>query len=430
MCIAIRPNKYVFYFIKSFMELNMESDKDKLELEQRLADLRSDIDNIDGKIVRLINKRLEIGKKIGEIKEKKGSEVLDRNREKKIMQRLMDINTGPADDDVLKYIFSVIMTATRQIQKSNRISYLGPEASYTHIAALHYFRHSGNFIEQPDLVDIFRDVEKKESRFGVVPVENSIEGAVNHTLDLFCEFDVQIIGEHYEHIYHDILSLSGDLRDVQTIYSHPQALAQCRRWVRKKLPEAKIIETSSTSQAARLASEDRSFAAIASSRAAHLYGLQVVEARIEDHSDNITRFLILGRDKHISDSKFKNNKKSNYFGIMDNNRSLGSMKGVERGNNIPDNHKVIDETEQYKTSLMFATSHVPGALFKVLECVNRAGLNMVKLESRPTKNQNWTYYFFMDLEGHIMDKIVSETIDEMRENSLFLKVLGSYPVFA
>ncbi len=381
----------------------MESDKDKLKLEQRLADLRSDIDSIDGKIVRLINKRLEIGKKIGEIKEKKGSEVLDRNREKKIMQRLMDINTGPADDDVLKYIFSVIMTATRQIQKSNRISYLGPEASYTHIAALHYFRHSGNFIEQPDLVDIFRDVEKKESRFGVVPVENSIEGAVNHTLDLFCEFDVQIIGEHYEHIYHDILSLSGNLRDVQTIYSHPQALAQCRRWVRKKLPEAKIIETSSTSQAARLASEDRSFAAIASSRAAHLYGLQVVEARIEDHSDNITRFLIIGRS--------------------------GRQDGTAYGHSIEDENWP-DETEQYKTSLMFATSHVPGALFKVLECVNRAGLNMVKLESRPTKNQNWTYYFFMDLEGHIMDKTVSETIDEMRGNSLFLKVLGSYPVFA
>ncbi len=410
----------------------MESYKDKIKFEQSLKELRKNIDDIDAKIVYLINTRLEIGKKIGEIKEKKGSEVLDRSREKRIMQRLMDINTGPADDDVLKYIFSVIMTATRQIQKSNRISYLGPEASYTHIAALNYFKHSGNFVEQSGLVDVFRDVEKKESRFGVVPVENSIEGAVNHTLDLFCEFDVEITGEHYEHIYHDLLSLSGRLSEIQTIYSHPQALAQCRRWIRKKLPDVKIIETSSTSQAARLASEDRSFAAIASGRAAHLYGLQIVETRIEDHSDNVTRFLILGKDRYISDSKIRNNRKTNYSSIMDKNRHLDSMKNIEHGN-ISDNHhghNGIDEVEQYKTSLMFATSHVPGALFKVLECVNKAGLNMVKLESRPTKNQNWTYYFFMDLEGHIMDKIVFETIYEMKKNSLFLKVLGSYPVFS
>lgn len=380
----------------------MNSNKKKLE--DRLSDLRSGIDEIDGEIVRLINKRLTIGKKIGEIKDKKGSDVLDRNREKKILQRLMDINTGPADGDVLKYIFSVIMTATKQIQKSNRISYLGPEASYAHIAALHYFRHSGNFVGQPGLVEIFKDVEKKESHFGVVPVENSIEGAVNHTLDLFCEFDVKIIGEHYEHIYHDLLSVSGNIKDVKTIYSHPQALAQCRSWIKKKLPGVQVIETSSTSKAARLASEDRSFAAVASSRAAHFYDLQVVETRIEDHSDNITRFLILGKGKAWGGETDWSNKKNSA-------------------------DKDLDETGRYKTSVMFATSHVPGALFKVLECVNRAGLNMVKLESRPTKNQNWTYYFFMDLEGHIMDKTVLETIDEMKENSLFLKVLGSYPVF-
>ncbi len=419
----------------------MESYTDTIKSEHRLEELRRGIDAIDTEIVQLINKRLEIGKKIGEIKAKRGSEVLDRNREKKILQRLMDINTGPADGDVLKYIFSVIMTATKQMQKANRISYLGPEASYTHIAALHYFRHSGNFIEQPGLVDIFRDVEKKESNFGVVPVENSIEGAVNHTLDLFCEFDVNIIGEHYEHIYHDLLSLSGEKKDVKIIYSHPQAIAQCRRWIRKELSKAKIIETSSTSQAARLASEDISFAAIASSRAAHLYGLQVVDTRIEDHSDNITRFLILGRKKYISNERNLVNgevkgadtdvsaqalsvgKPKNQDGIKSRNGEIKKKDKINHGDGF-------DDAESYKTSLMFATSHVPGALFKVLECVNRAGLNMVKLESRPTKNQNWTYYFFMDIEGHLTDKNVSATIEEMGKNSLFLKVLGSYAVFS
>ncbi len=409
------------------MGLNMKSDEETIKLEQQLANLRNGIDEIDTDIVQLINKRLEIGKKIGEIKEKKGIDVLDKNREKKIMQRLTDINTGPADDDVLKYIFSVIMTATKQIQKSNRISYLGPEASYTHIAALHHFKHSGNFIEQPGLVDIFRDVEKKESHYGVVPVENSIEGAVNHTLDLFCEFNVEIAGEHYEHIYHDLLSLSGEIKDVKTIYSHPQAIAQCRRWIRKKFPDVKIIETSSTSQAARLASEDMSFAAIASSRAAHLYGLQVVETRIEDHSDNITRFLIISKGKHRSDGISQNSEKLHDNGIRSSD-AVNDSEAAEDHDSLKYQDS-FDKSEKYKTSLMFATAHVPGALFKVLESVNRAGLNMVKLESRPTKNQNWTYYFFMDLEGHIKYKNVLETINEMKKNSLYLKVLGSYAVF-
>jgi chorismate mutase/prephenate dehydratase len=354
--------------------------------ENDLSGLRDQIDTIDANILRLINQRLEIGKKVGKIKKETGSRILDRSRERKVIERLSKINQGPSDKELLRYIFNVIITATREIQKPKTISFLGPEASYTHIAALSHFKHSGKFVEQPNLYEIFREVEKKESHFGVIPVENSIEGAVNHTLDLFVDFDLNICAELYEPVSHDLLSITGDPEDVQKIYSHPQALAQCKTWIKRKFAQADIFETSSTSKAAVLASEDKSIAAIASRQAAHIYQLQTVESKIEDYSGNVTRFLIIGK-------------------------------------NIP------EQTGNDKTSIMFATSHVPGALFKSLEPVDRAGLNMLKLESRPTRRHDWSYYFFLDIKGHQLDKHVFHTIEEIKKNSLSLKILGSYPVY-
>ncbi len=348
--------------------------------------LREKIDKIDPQILKLINDRLEIGKKVGQIKNKTGSKILDKSREQKVIDKLSKINEGPADLELLRYIFNVIITATREIQKPKTISFLGPEASYTHIAALAHFKHSGNFIEQPNLYEVFREVEKRESHFGVVPIENSIEGAVNHTLDLFSDFNTHICAEHYEPVSHDLLSISGEPSQVYTIYSHPQALAQCKNWIKKKFSHVKLVETSSTSKAALLASEDASIAAIASKQAAHIYQLQTVESKIEDYSSNITRFLIIGSD-------------------------------------LP------EQTGKDKTSIMFATSHTPGALFKSLEPVKKAELNMLKLESRPTRDQNWSYYFFLDIEGHQNDNKVSQTIEEIKKESLSLKILGSYPLF-
>ncbi|WP_299977480.1 prephenate dehydratase [Desulfobacula sp.] len=351
-----------------------------------LTRLRNQIDSIDSDILSLINQRLEIGQKVGRIKKEKGGRILDRSRERKVIEKLSKMNQGPADKELLKYIFNVIITATREIQKPKTISFLGPEASYTHIAALAHFKHSGKFVEQPNLYEIFREVEKKESHFGVVPVENSIEGAVNHTLDLFADFDLHVCAEHHEPVSHDLLSITGEPKHVEKIYSHPQALAQCKTWIKKKFAHADIFETTSTSKAALLASEDKSIAAIASKQAAHIYELQTVESKIEDYSGNITRFLIIGRD-------------------------------------------TPEQTGNDKTSIMFATSHVPGALFKTLEPVNKAGLNMLKLESRPTRHHDWSYYFFLDIEGHQQDKLVSHTIEEIKKNCLSLKILGSYPVY-
>lgn len=352
-----------------------------------LEDIRKKIDAIDVQILELINQRLKAGKKVGEIKAQKGKQILDRSRERSVIEKLSGINKGPATKELLKYLFSVIITATRQIQKPNTISFLGPQASYTHIAALNHFKHSGQFVQQQNLFDIFREVDKSNSHYGVVPVENSIEGAVNHTLDLFMDFEVSICAEHYEPISHDLLSISGEPEDVRKILSHPQALAQCRGWIKNKFPAAAIVETSSTSKAAQLATENHEIAAIASSQAGQIYGLQVVESKIEDLSGNVTRFLVIGKEP-------------------------------------------FPKTGKDKTSIMFATSHIPGALFKALDPVNKAGLNMLKLESRPTRRQNWSYYFFLDIEGHIEDDLVARTIDEMNNFSLDLKILGSYPVYS
>lgn len=356
------------------------------EKKFNLNQLRSKIDEIDNSILALINQRLALGKQIGDVKKVRGSGVLDRNREKEVLQRLCGLNAGPATEDLVRYLFNVVMTATKEIQKSKIISFVGPEASGAHIAALNLFSHSGRFVQQAKIRDVFKEVDKKESRYGVVPVENSIEGAVNHTLDLFSEFNLNIISEYYEQVSYDLLSISGNINELKKIYGPHQSIAQCGEWLRKKVPHVEVIEIGTSDAAARKAVGDGSVGAIATGKAAHIYGLQEVESKIEDSSGNITRFLVIGREE-----------------------------------NPP--------SGQDKTSIMFVTSHVPGALFMALEPLKQAGLNMVKLESRPTKHQNWSYYFFVDIEGHISDGKVADAVQKMRPHCLYLKHLGSYPCF-
>ncbi|SLM27473.1 PheA [Desulfamplus magnetovallimortis] len=363
------------------MEYILET-KEKFNLDQ----LRCAIDEIDNNILELINKRLSLGKHIGDVKKEKGTKVLDRNREKEVLQRLCALNNGPATDDLVRYLFNVIMTATKEIQKAKIIAFPGPEAGDAHIAALNIFSHSGTFVLQPTIRDVFRGVDKKESRYGVVPVENSIEGAISNTLDLFSEFNLNIIAEYYDQISCDLLSITGNITDVKKIYALPQSIARCRGWLGNKMQGVDIIEIGTSAAAARIAVEDPSVAVIATGRSAHIYGLQEIESKIEDHMGNVTRFLVIGNEKmHPS--------------------------GCD------------------KTSIVFVTSHTPGALLMALEPVKKAGLNMVKLESRPTRHQNWSYYFFMDIEGHILDSRVSDALEGMKKHCLFLKHLGSYPAF-
>ncbi len=349
-----------------------------------ISQLREEIDAIDDEILGLINRRLTLAQEIGRAKARKGSQVIDKAREIRILNRLSGRNAGPLADYAVKQIFAQIMAASKDLQTSQRVSYLGPEATFTHIATMKHFGLGVSLIPQPSIRDVFKEVEKGACHYGVVPVENSIEGAVNHTLDLFFESDLKICAEIYQTISHDLLSGSASLNEIRTVFSHPQAFAQCREWLRKYLPDAERVECNSTSDAARRASNTPDTAAISSSEAAAMYHLQVLASRIEDTARNTTRFLIIGHDE-------------------------------------------VHRTGEDKTSLMFVTSHIPGALYKVLKPLADSGINMVKLESRPTKHENWSYFFFADVEGHLEDRGVSETIDRMGELCLFLKWLGSYP---
>lgn len=351
---------------------------------KRLESLRADIDAIDGRLLELINERMEIARDIGALKSESGGGIQCLKREAGILERMCSLNNGPIDNDNLVHIFTDIISAGRVIQQPQRIVYLGPEATFTHIAALEHFGRAPDFVPQQGIRDVFVEVEKGNCQYGVVPVENSIEGSVNYTLDLFFEFDLNICAEKYLTISHDLLSASDNLDQINAVYSHPQPIAQCRRWLRKQLPGVKLEECSSTSAAAKIIASIPGAAAIASSEASRLYDLNVVASRIEDDSKNTTRFLIIGQQS-------------------------------------------VGKTGRDKTSIMFSAPHVPGALYKVLEPVAKSGINMLKLESRPSKYENWSYFFFLDLEGHIADPAIHETIKNMKEICLFVKLLGSYP---
>lgn len=368
---------------KNNIMANSENPKND-DSTSKISSLRKSINDIDDNILDLINRRLLLAKEIGQIKKLNNEPILDSARETTIIKRLLSLNKGHLSNNALHHIFTEIIAASREIQKPQIVTYLGPEATFTHIAAIKHFGRSVSFVPQPSIRDIFSEVEKDACHYGVTPVENSIEGTVNYTVDLFYDSDLKICAEIYLAISHDLLSTKGSLDDIRVIYSHPHAFAQCRRWLRKNLPECALEECGSTALAAQKASEEPGSAAIASREAAHIYKLQVTASKIEDFSRNITRFLVIGRDKS-------------------------------------------GRTGNDRTSIMFVTSHVPGALYRVLEPIAKAGINMLKLESRPTKHENWSYFFFVDLEGHIEDPKVQDTVSKMKNICLYLKLLGSYP---
>jgi chorismate mutase/prephenate dehydratase len=271
-----------------------------------------------------------------------------------------------------------------KVNSDHSVAYLGPPATHTHLACLKYFENSVHAIQKDSLQEIFETVEKGEANYGVVPVENSIEGSVNRTLDLLIESEVKICGEIMIQVSHDLLSRSGSAADIEKIYSHPQALEQCRNWLRKNLPHIDVAETSSTAKAAQIAVENPAAAAIASSMASHFYRLKIIASRIEDYPCNYTRFWILGQP-------------------------------------------ITERTGNDKTSILFSVPHTPGSLHGVLRLFSNKSINLTKIESRPIKNRPWEYIFFLDFEGHLMDPPIQEAMAELKENLLFFKYLGSYP---
>jgi chorismate mutase/prephenate dehydratase len=281
-------------------------------------------------------------------------------------------------------VFREIISACRSLERELTVAYLGPAATYTHQACMDRFGSSVQVRPEESIQEVFEAVERGKADYGVVPIENSTEGVVNRTLDMFIESEVRICSEILMRISHDLLSANGNPGAIEKIYSHPQALAQCRRWLAKHYPKAQVIETLSTARAAQLAATDPQAGAIASSFAARIYGLQVLASGIEDYLHNYTRFLVLGRTP-------------------------------------------VKPSGKDKTSLLFSIVDSPGSLYQVLKPFAERAINLTKIESRPIKDKPWNYVFFLDFEGHIEDPQIGGLIAELKRKVLFMKFLGSYP---
>lgn len=349
-----------------------------------LSELRERIDGIDRQFVALLNRRAGIVRSIGEIKKSRSLEVVDPQREEQVLARVVAANPGPFPNESLRSIYREIFAASHQIEEPLAVAYFGPQATFTHQACRRVFGAAARTLPKPSIREVFRAVEREEAAFGVVPVENSTEGVVNHTLDMFLESGLTIYTEIVLVVHHHLLSLSGKMPEVRVVCSHPQALPQCGEWLQEHLPEIPTREVSSTAEAARVAAADPTVAAIASRLAGELYGLRAVRRNIEDRHDNVTRFLVVSRREH-------------------------------------------EPTGRDTTSILFSIKDRVGALHEILLPFARKRINLTKIESRPSRRRAWDYVFFVDFDGHRADPVVQGVLGRMRRSCSMLKVLGSYP---
>ncbi len=352
-----------------------------------LLKVRERIDAIDDQFLLLLKERLLCAKEIGKLKNQENRAKWDPLRERQIFDRLKEMNQGDFPEQSLVSIFREIITTCRLSQKTAEVGYLGPEATFSHLAAVKYFGHSAKFVPMPTIEDIFHDVEHGRVRYGIVPVENSIEGSVTSALDSFIKYRVKICGEVNLAIKHNLVNYSGNIEDIKQVVSHSQPLAQCREWLRKNLPGVPNQSVFSTGSAAQMASQDHTLAAVASDLAIKTYDLQVVARGIEDYRGNTTRFLLIG-DKSPSPSG------------------------------------------RDKTSLLLSLVDRPGALYHTLNVMADNGINLTKIESRPVKGEAGKYMFFIDITGHIDDPLIDKTCARLRETCASFEWLGSYPQMA
>ncbi len=353
--------------------------------KERLSDLRQKIDSIDDTLLDLLNTRAEYALEVGRVKKEENAvrfHVLE--REESIYQRLAEKNPGPFPSRAIRPIFREIISASLSLEKVLAIACLGPEATFSHIAAIQQFGEAAGFTHTRSVSDIFDEVERERADYGVVPIENSTEGVVNLTLDMFVESHLQICAEVLLEVSHCLLSHEESLDTIRVVYSHPQALAQCYTWLSKNIPNAEIKDTFSTAIAAKTAHEEKGAAAVASEFAGRIYGVPVSRVRIEDNPQNYTRFWV-----------------------------IGAQSPGRTGND--------------KTSLMFSIEDNVGALHAMLKPFDDAKINLTKIESRPFRKRPWQYIFFIDIEGHIDDENVQQAIRRVRTDAQFMKVLGSYP---
>lgn len=345
--------------------------------------LRKKIDSIDNLILKLLNSRTFVTSQIAKLKKKYGQGIYSPDREIQILKRLKAKSRGVLPAKAIEGIYREIMSSALSIQRPLKIAYLGPPATFTHLAALKKFGSQIEYIARNGISDVFSEVEKDNADYGVVPIENSIEGVVTHTLDMFVDSDLKICAQILLDVSHNLLARAS-LRKIKRVYSNPQVFGQCRLWLQENLPNVEKIEVSSTTRAAQIASKEKYSGCIASALAAKIYGLKIIASEIEDSPHNVTRFLVIGK--------------------KDAGRS-----GADR------------------TSIMFSIKDRVGALHDMLVPFKKYRINLTKIESRPSKKKAWDYYFFVDLAGHYKDSRVEKAIQELEDKCRYLKVLGSYP---
>src|SRR3989338_430404 len=349
---------------------------------QSLESLRGQIDALDTRIVQLLNDRARIAQQIGEIKRRTNTRVYHPDRESQVYKRIASENKGPLPSASLTAIYRELMASSRALERPSRVAYLGPEGTFSYVAARKNFGPA-EYIPQRTIEDVFREVAMKTADYGIVPVENSTEGGIRETLQMFLEFDVKVCAEVVLPIHHSLLTRSPE-ESIQKIYSKPQAFAQCKKWLSTHFPQVEQVWVESTTEAAIMTNEKPNSAAIAHEEAAEIYGLNVLYKNIEDYPSNVTRFFVLGQ-------------------------SYPGPSG------------------QDKTALMCYIKNQVGALYGLLHPFKKYCINLTSIESLPSRRKAWDYSFYIEFEGHVSEPRVSKTLDKMKKRCLELKTLGSFP---
>ncbi len=350
-----------------------------------LNDIRIKIDSIDRQLLDLLAQRAECVHVVGEIKKEEGLQIYAPEREEALLKSLVEKSNGKLPEKSIRAIYREIMSMALALEDDLKIAYLGPEGTWTHQAAIKKFGHSVEYSSQANFAEVFDQVARRKADYGVVPIENSTEGAVSHTLDLFVDSSLKICAQILLRIENGLMA-SIPREDIKTLYSHPQVFGQCRTWILQNFPEADLVEVSSTTKAAALAKkyEKDGAAAMGGPLAAEMHGLKMLDECIQDSATNTTRFLVIGE-------------------------------------------KTCPPTGDDRTSLLFSTKDKPGSLLRALEVFDSIEVNMSKIESRPSKQRDWEYNFYVDLAGHSEDALIAEGIDKLSEFCSMVKILGSYP---
>ncbi len=348
-----------------------------------LKKLRKEIDELDEQIIKILNNRADLTLEIGKEKNKAKKKIYAPAREKEVYKNILKQNKGPLPDGSLKAIYREVMSASLALEKTIKVAYLGPAATFTHLASLSKFGSSVEYLSCENINDVFRDVEKGRADYGVVPIENSTEGAITYTLDMFVNSELKICSEILFEISHNLVS-NVALNRISKIYSKAEVFGQCRLWLERNLPRAELIDVSSTTAAAKMAKSSKNSGAIASKLAAEVYNLKIAASSIEDSYSNVTRFLVIGKNE-------------------------------------------VPFTGSDKTSIIFSVKDKVGVLYDMLAPFKKNRINLTKIESRPSKKGAWKYHFFIDFEGHHEDKKVKAALNELSKHCQYLKILGSYP---